>query len=541
MTATIVLKPGASIAGLTPTFSTSDRNVATVTSDGRVTAAGSGTATITARIESFTATTSVSVTGLLVVSPATPTIFTNATQPFSVTAGGNGPFTWTVNGVPNGNATFGQINASGSYTAPAHVPTPASFKICAIQASPSTNGCATVTVVSSVAGIQLAPPTATLMNIGDSQVLTVTIVPENGRVNRGAGPRRSRRRAAGVATVSADGRVTATGYGTATITASIETFTATTSVVVGAPLAISPPSSDRPLNATQQFAVLSGGNGPFTWTVNGITGGNTTYGTITAGGFYTAPSAVPSPASFQICAIQATPTSKGCSTMTIHAEVPPGGSELLVFNDANMFDATGLADVNNQRLVSNLVTFTGSGPRATQTNVMVYVGHQPPSTPGVPLVSPYMPGYTLTSLADATLTTIPSTVKVVVLWMPTVLFSTEEVGVLKQFASEGGRIVFMGEQTGSYANGIPIENALLASLGSQMTNEGGAFDCRQGLPYSVTPAAQLNTTPQVMSGLTQLTMNCASGLLPGPNDVVLFRTIDGTHVLGAVAKIETTP
>ncbi len=284
LTATVLAQPGASVAGLTPTFTTSDAGVVSVGPDGRIAATGYGIATITATIESFTATTSVSVVGPLALSPAAPTIFSNATQPFSVTAGGKGPFTWTVNGVTGGNATVGQISASGSYKAPAQVPSPASFDICAIQVLPSTQGCTRVTLTSPVAGVQLAPPTLTLVNIGDNQVLTATVVPKTGASVAGVTPTFTTSDAT-VASVSADGRVTAAGYGTATITASIESFTATTAVSVVGPLVLSPPASTVFTNATQQFSVTAGGKGPFTWTVNGVAGGNATIGQISATGF----------------------------------------------------------------------------------------------------------------------------------------------------------------------------------------------------------------------------------------------------------------
>ena len=74
-----------------------------------------------------------------------------------------------------------------------------------------------------------------------------------------------------------------------------------------------------------------------------------------------------------------------------------------------------------------------------------------------------------------------------------------------------------------------------------MTNEGGSFDCVTSGAYPIVPGSQIVTTHQVMTGLTQLTMNCASEIIPGPNDFILFRSIDGTHVLGAVAKIDVTP
>ena len=71
---------------------------------------------------------------------------------------------------------------------------------------------------------------------------------------------------------------------------------------------------------TQQFSV-AGAPGPYTWSVNGVNGGNSTFGTIDAAGMYRAPTAVPTPVSFPVCvSVTSTPTVSDCATLTI---VPP--------------------------------------------------------------------------------------------------------------------------------------------------------------------------------------------------------------------------
>ena len=49
-----------------------------------------------------------------------------------------------------------------------------------------------------------------------------------------------------------------------------------------------------PVNGTRQFSVQVAGttNTAVTWSINGINGGNTTVGTISSTGFYTAPAAL---------------------------------------------------------------------------------------------------------------------------------------------------------------------------------------------------------------------------------------------------------
>lgn len=61
-------------------------------------------------------------------------------------------------------------------------------------------------------------------------------------------------------------------------------------------VALVPTSSTVPLGGPQQFAaIVTGANNPaVTWQVNNVTGGNATVGTISSGGLYQAPAAVPS-------------------------------------------------------------------------------------------------------------------------------------------------------------------------------------------------------------------------------------------------------
>src|ERR1700716_354387 len=60
---------------------------------------------------------------------------------------------------------------------------------------------------------------------------------------------------------------------------------------------VRPTSATVALGGTQQFQVVTSGaaNTAVTWEVNGTSGGNATYGTITTAGLYSAPSAFPNP------------------------------------------------------------------------------------------------------------------------------------------------------------------------------------------------------------------------------------------------------
>lgn len=73
-------------------------------------------------------------------------------------------------------------------------------------------------------------------------------------------------------------------------------------------------------NRTFQATVTNSTNTAVTWKVNGVTGGNSTVGTITTAGVYTAPIRVPSPATVSVTATAAADPSKTASaTVTITA------------------------------------------------------------------------------------------------------------------------------------------------------------------------------------------------------------------------------
>jgi trimeric autotransporter adhesin len=116
----------------------------------------SGTAQAT--IASPSATVTVSVT----TNPAVTQVYTGTVQPFiaTVTGTSNTAVNWYVEGSPGGNATFGTVDTSGNYTAPANVPAPATIVIEAVsQADPTAIGTQSVTIVAAPSASQPAAQT----------------------------------------------------------------------------------------------------------------------------------------------------------------------------------------------------------------------------------------------------------------------------------------------------------------------------------------------------------------------------------------------
>src|SRR2546427_848179 len=150
---------------------------------------------------------------------------------------------------------------------------------------------------------------------------------------------------------------------------------------------ISPTSASVATGQTQQFTatVTGGSNTGVTWRVNGVTGGNSTAGTISTSGLYIAPNAVPNPATVTITAVSQADSSKSFSasaTITPQANVTvaPNPATVEVFA-SQQFTAT----VNGQP--SAAVTWQvngvtgGSTPTGTISSTGLYnAPHSVPTT-----------------------------------------------------------------------------------------------------------------------------------------------------------------
>jgi hypothetical protein len=234
---------------------------------------------------------------------------------------------------------------------------------------------------------------------------------------------------------------------------------------------------------------------------------------------------------------------------------PPAGQDVVVLNDINPFDlgAMGFAGTDNHDFVRNLVTFTSDGPRNSGTVVMWDRGRAAacgPSPNGNDECNNTNMATTRTVIAgegftfldvmstSGTLTDLPGNVKSIWLWTPRTPYTNAEINALKAFASEGGRIVFIGEWDAYYgAQGIATQNDFLEKMGAVMRNTGGAVNCG----YTTLPSGSLVAGHQVMTGLSSLRIACASVIEPGPQDFLLFYDTSVTQVLAGVARIDTTP
>ncbi len=243
--------------------------------------------------------------------------------------------TWQVNGVTGGAAATGTIDANGVYTAPATVPSPATVTVTAISnADPSKSASAAVTIATSAGvSVSIAPATATVQtgatrqfaatvaNSADTAVVWEVNGNQGGNSVTGTIDTNGLFTAPAAVPPTPTVTVTAVSHADTSRSASAQvTITGTVAISI----TLSPASVSVITGKTQQFqaSVINTSDTAVTWQVNGITGGNSTVGTINSTGLYTAPAAVPSPSVvFVSAASHADPTRTATAQVTI---VPPG-------------------------------------------------------------------------------------------------------------------------------------------------------------------------------------------------------------------------
>ncbi len=231
LTATLEDAQGNVLNGRVVTWSTSNSNVALVSSQGMVTAVAQGAATITATSEGTSGTASLTVSnvavGSVTVQPQSPSIQQGSNVQLSATIRDvNGVIvtdrviTWT-----SGNAAVATVSSTGVVTGTGA----GSATITATCEGKS--GSSTVTVSLVPVGSVSVAPTPVTIRISGTTTLIATVKDVNGLVvtNRGVTWSSS---TPGVATVSAAGEVTGVALGTTTITATSETKSGTASVTV---------------------------------------------------------------------------------------------------------------------------------------------------------------------------------------------------------------------------------------------------------------------------------------------------------------------
>ena len=218
-------------------------------------------------------------------------------QQFAATVKGttNTAVVWSVDSKDGGNSGDGTITAAGLYTAPIQSGT---HRVTATsQADASQSASATVTVMAESVSISISPTTASLGPRAQQQFTASVSGTTNTAVTWSVDSQSGGSSNAG--TITAAGLYTAPAQaGTHTVTATSQADSskgASASITVAVSvtsISVTPSTATLIAAATQQFtATAQDGSSPsVNWSVDGVAGGNSTVGTITNAGLYTAPS-----------------------------------------------------------------------------------------------------------------------------------------------------------------------------------------------------------------------------------------------------------
>ena len=250
---------GQVLSGKPVTYSSSNAQVASVSSAGLVTGISAGGVTITATSEGATGTASVTVArepvAVVEVSPSTASIAVG--QPVQLTAIARGAagqvlsLTGRTVSWATGSPSIATISASGIATGVS----PGTTTI--IATVDGRQGSATVSVLAvPVASVVVNPP-STSVTVGQSTTLTATALDANGipLAGRVVGWSSSDN---AIASVSSNGTVTGVAVGNAVITATVDGQTGTATVAVGAvPVASVVVSPTQPTLTVGQTVQLS--------------------------------------------------------------------------------------------------------------------------------------------------------------------------------------------------------------------------------------------------------------------------------------------
>ena len=231
LAAQVLDQNGQPMSGTPVSWTSSDASVATVNDSGLVTAAGNGTATITASAGGVSGTAAVTVSqevGAVTVAPAADTLvaFGDTVRLSADAFDANGhavegaEFAWA-----SSDTLVATVDASGLVTAAGN----GTATITATAGSVS--GTAEVTVSQEVGAVTVTPAADTLVAFGDTVRLSAEAFDANGHAVEGAAFAWASSDTL-VATVDASGLVTAAGNGTATITATAGSVSGTAEVTV---------------------------------------------------------------------------------------------------------------------------------------------------------------------------------------------------------------------------------------------------------------------------------------------------------------------
>jgi len=232
--------------------------------------------------------------------------------------------TWSVNGVAGGNATVGTINSNGLYAAPAVLPSNTAITVTATSvANLSASGEAAVALENAIPVVQSAQPSSVTvgnftLSVAGSKFAKGAEVLLNGTALQTTFVSATQLTATGTATQPEVGKATITVENPnpgAIVSATAYALQIDPALKVT--VNVSPATAQVREGGTQQFSVtVTGSTNPaVSWSVNGVTGGNSSLGTVDASGLYKAPASLPNPNSVTVTATSVAASGSSATAM----------------------------------------------------------------------------------------------------------------------------------------------------------------------------------------------------------------------------------
>jgi len=218
---------------------------------------------------------------------------------------------WAVNGIAGGNSTVGTISDQGLYTAPPALPNPASVQVTATStANAADTDSSAVTLENPIAVVQSVLPNpvtvgAFTLTVNGSKFVNGAHVLWNSTVLTTTWVSATKLTATGTAAQTDVGKVQITVKNPDPGAApSSPPYSLTVDPAQTVQVKVTPATAQVRVATKQQFsAVVTGtSNTAVTWSVNNVTGGNSTVGTVDASGMYTAPANLPNPSTVNVTA-----------------------------------------------------------------------------------------------------------------------------------------------------------------------------------------------------------------------------------------------
>jgi hypothetical protein len=296
------------------------------------------------------------------ITPTSATLAAGSTQAFTAAVQGatDTNVIWQVNQVTGGSSATGIIDSTGLYTSPS-VQSQTVFTVTAVAtADTSISASASVTVT------PLVKVTVSPNNVGvetnHTQQFSATVVNTTNtavtwQVSGVTGGNNTVGKINGSGLYTAPGSVPSPANVTVTaisVADPTKSDSATVTISVTPVLTVSPLQVNVVVLLQQQFtAIISSGPQGVNWSVSGAGCAGAACGTITAGGLYTAPGSVPSPAIVTVKATsQNDSTVTGTATVTVIAQlgvsISPPGPITISLSGTQIFTATVVGDPSNQ-------------------------------------------------------------------------------------------------------------------------------------------------------------------------------------------------